>query len=229
MEAHEAKHASAGQAITIPLGDGLTDHFWPPLPEGPFDLIEADANWRYKGYSKVTQGNTRAPERHYKTATIEQIAALPVKSIAAKNCHLMFWITGSQFVQGAHLPIFEAWGFKPSSVAFVWLKVNRFALNGRFFNPINPKDFFMGLGKTTRQNCEFVLLGRRGSPKRHHMGIRQTIIEPRREHSRKPDSFYDDCRKYAGDDARMVSLFSRTHREGWTVWGDEVEKFKDGE
>ena len=50
--------------------------------------------------------------------SIDDIAALPIREIAAKDCHLFFWITGPQFVLGAHLPIFKAWGFKPSAIAF---------------------------------------------------------------------------------------------------------------
>ncbi|MDA4845919.1 MT-A70 family methyltransferase [Hoeflea poritis] len=195
-----------------------------PLPKGPFDLIAADCAWMFKAWS--AKGLGRSPERHYKTLTLDQICALPVKDIAARDCHLMLWITGPLLVQGAHLPVLKAWGFKPSSMAFVWLKVNKKSLQGRFFQPIGPFDFFMGPGHTTRQNAEYVVLGRRGSPRRHSKAVRQQIIEPRREHSRKPDEFYERCEEYAGPDARLCDLFSRTRRPGWSVWGNELEKFK---
>lgn len=225
-----AQEHAASEPNPNPALAGGMHSFWAPLPEGPFDFIEADPNWRYKGWgSHKDTKNTRSPDRHYKTATIEQIMALPVADIAAKHSHLALWITGNLVVQGEHVRIMRAWGFKPSSVGWVWVKVNRSAWQGRFFSGLDDmKDIFMGLGKTTRQNAEFVMLGRRGSPKRFDTGNRQVILAPRRQHSRKPDEFYDRARAYAGPDARMVSLFSRQPREGWTVWGDEADKFEDG-
>jgi hypothetical protein len=45
-----------------------------------------------------------------------------------------------------------------------------------------------------------------------------------REHSRKPEEFYQMITERAPD-LRRVDVFAREKREGWDAWGDEVEKF----
>lgn len=203
----------------------MTGEVFPPnWPDGPFDVIVADPPWRHVAWSDKGQG--RAPVRHYKVQPLDWICSLPVEWCAAKNCLLMLWITGPHLARGDHLPVMKAWGFKPSSMGFVWLKPNRGTAQGRFFAPpLTEKDFFMGLGKTTRQNAEFVVFGRRGKPKRFSAAVRQPIIEERREHSRKPEDFYAKVDAYVGPDARKLELFGRTKRDGWVHWGDEIEKF----
>jgi len=212
---------------------------WAPLPEGPFDLIAADPNWKYVTFSD--KGLGRAPDRHYATASIDEICALPVGDVAASNSFLMLWINGPSLIAGYHVPVMKAWGFKPSAMAFVWVKNNRHIRVDlsegeylmkpgnvvRFNKQISSSDFYRGLGYTTRQNAEFVLLGRRGRPRRADKSIGQIICAPRREHSRKPDEFFDRAARYAGPDARKLELFSRQQRAGWSVWGNEVNKFAE--
>ena len=52
------------------------------------------------------------------------------------------------------------------------------------------------MGHTTRQNAEYVVLGRRGKPRRLRKDVHQLIIQPRREHSRKPDELYARVERY---------------------------------
>ncbi|MBJ6722415.1 adenine methyltransferase [Bacillus sp. PR5] len=212
---------------------------WAPLPEGPFDLIAADPNWRFTAFSD--KGLGRAPERHYKTATLDEICSLPVRDVAATNCHLMLWITGPALVAGYHGIVLRAWGFEPSAIGFVWvknLKHNELKLAPSDYRirkdgilvlkkHISASDFKMGLGHTTRQNAEFVVLGRRGRPRRYSKAVHQLIVDPLREHSRKPDAFFQAAEKYAAPDARRLELFARQPRAGWTSWGDEINKFAE--
>jgi N6-adenosine-specific RNA methylase IME4 len=203
-----------------------------PLPEGPFQVVAADVAWKYNARSP--KGLGRAPERHYKTMSLEEIAALPIASVVDKDASLWFWITGPHLAIGSHIPIMRAWGFEPTAMAFVWCKKNdnaeekvwqRWRATGRFV--LESDSFFMSLGKTTRQNAEYVVLGRRGNPKRLAADVRQILIDPRREHSRKPDSFYQAVERYAGADLRKLDLFPREQRPGWISWGDEEHKFDD--
>ena len=108
---------------------------------------------------------------------------------------LFLWIPGPFLVRGMHLPIMRAWGFEPSSIAFVWIKPNRKAFANRGFF-LDETLFAKGMGHTTRQNAEYVVLGRRGKPRRLRKDVHQLIIEPRREHSRKPDEFYARVERY---------------------------------
>jgi len=196
-----------------------------PIPQDDFGLIAADPPWPFASWSKSkVPTDTRAPDRHYQTQSLDWIASLPVAETGGPNVHLMLWITGPLLAIGAHVPIMESWDFRPSGIAYVWLKQNKKALQGRFFQAVSEADFFMGLGKTTRQNAEFVVLGRRGRPVRHDRANHQLIVEPRREHSRKPEGFYTRAERYAGD-VKRLELFGRQQREGWEVWGNEADKF----
>ena len=56
-------------------------------------------------------------------------------------------------------------------------------------------------------------------------GIRQLIVEPVREHSRKPDRVRADIE--ALFDGPYCELFARSTRPGWTSWGNETGKFAE--
>lgn len=190
------------------------------LPYRHFQVIHADVPWRFESYSEA--GEERSAQAHYGCMSLDDIARLPVEAVAAEDCHLFFWVTGPFLVTGAHIPIMRAWGFEPTVMAFVWLKLNR-DYHPRFLTYIEDAIFFMGLGHTTRQNAEYVILGRKGNPKRLARDVRQIIAAPIREHSRKPDVVFDRIQRYAG--GPYLDLFGRQQRPGWTVWGNESQKF----
>ena len=82
----------------------------------------------------------------------------------------------------------------------------------------------MGVGRRIRMQCEFCLVALKGNPvfKDVH-DVRDIIEEPRREHSRKPERFYQIIDSmFAG---RKLDYFSRTQREGWTTYGNDTNKF----
>lgn len=83
-----------------------------------YSVIYADPPWRYER-SKV-QG---AAEKHYPTMGIDELCALPVPELAAKDCALFLWATFPQLPEA--LRLICAWGFQYRTVAFVWLKRNR--------------------------------------------------------------------------------------------------------
>ena len=204
------------------------DRFPPNWPDGPFGLIAADPPWRFKSWSD--KGLGRSPDRHYRTQTLDWICSLPVEWCAGRDCHLMLWITGPELVLGTHLRIFEAWGFKPSSMGFIWIKPTKAAQHGRIFAPpMTHKEFPPGLGHTTRQNAEYVVFGRRGKPTRASRGVHQILVEPRREHSRKPEDFFAKAEAFVGPDVAKLELFSRERRPGWITWGDQVDLFNKDE
>jgi len=79
------------------------------------------------------------------------------------------------------------------------------------------------MGYWTRANSEPCLLATRGKPKRLSAAVRQGIIEPRREHSRKPDCVHERIERLVA--GPYLELFARATRPGWTCWGNEVGKF----
>jgi N6-adenosine-specific RNA methylase IME4 len=187
------------------------------LPPGPFSCILADPPWTYKVRS--AKGEGRGAVQHYPTMHLAGIKELPVADVCAKDAHLFLWTTTPHLPQA--LDLMRAWGFDYSTVAFVWLKLNKHA--PVLFSDV--QSMFVGMGHTTRQNAELVLLGRRGSPKRLNKSTRQVIIAHRREHSRKPEESYDRIEAYCA--GPRLELFGRQSRPGWTVWGNEADKFDE--
>ena len=141
--------------------------------------------------------------------SMDNLCALPVAELTAKDCALFLWATFPQLPEA--LRLIKAWGFQYKSVAFVWLKKNRKA-----------DSWFYGLGFWTRGNAEVCLLATRGHPKRQAANVHQFIIAPIQEHSRKPDEARDKIVALMGDVPR-VELFARQSPPGWDVWGNEVE------
>jgi len=194
---------------------------------GKYKMIVADPPWHFRARTALQMTNwtsRRDAEKHYDVMGVDDIAALPVRDLAGPDAHLMLWITGPLLIEGKHLPIMKAWGFKPSSIAFTWVKLKRSieAQQSRFI-PFGARDLHVGLGLTTRKNAEFCLLGRRGNAKRISKSVREIILAPVREHSRKPEEFYERAMAYA--DGPYLEMFSRQRRAGWDAWGNQVDKF----
>lgn len=169
-----------------------------------YSIIYADPPWRYE--CKNIQG---AAENHYPTMSIDELCALPVETLAAKDCLLFLWTTFPQLPEA--LRLIRSWGFSYKTVAFVWLKQNR-----------KSPTWFYGLGYWTRGNAEICLLAKRGKPQRHSNAVHQFIISPIERHSKKPDITRDKIVELAGDLPR-IELFARQTPPGWDVWGNEVD------
>jgi N6-adenosine-specific RNA methylase IME4 len=201
---------------TAPKADNLP---LPPIPEDRFSHIAIDPPWHFR--SRAASANphvARTPQRHYPTMDLAHIAALPIKQIAAPDAHVMLWITGPLIVQGVHNTLFRRWGVKPSSMGFVWVKTRAaFDMDQLRRTPLLHHDLHTGMGFTTRQNAEYVIFGRIGSPRRARADIHQVIVAPVSEHSRKPDEFYRRAEHYCH--GPRIDMFAGADRDGWTRWG----------
>lgn len=169
-----------------------------PLPDGQFGAIVADPPWSFRTYANDNVAPARG-EQPYQVMSLDDIKALPVGDVAAKNSLLFMWTVSH--LQAAAFDVAAAWGFKPVSVAFVWDK-------GR-----------MGMGYWTRQEVEICHLFKRGSPRRLSKGVRSLIRSPRREHSRKPDEVYGRVESLVA--GPYLELFARQAWPGWSAWGNE--------
>ena len=169
-----------------------------------YGIVYADPPWRYD----MKRGKGVA-ENHYPTMSMDEICALPVADLAAKDSALFLWATFPQLNEAFR--VIEAWGFHYKTLAFLWLKQNRKA-----------DSWFYGMGFWTRSNAEVCLLATRGHPKRQCAGIHQFVISHIEQHSKKPDEVRDKIIKLMGDQPR-VELFARQQTPGWDVWGNEVE------
>lgn len=210
------------------------------LPPGPFGCILADPPWRFATFSEkgrgrcpdgkrtngrgnFTDGLNNAPERHYVTMTLEDIAALPVAASAARDCVLLMWAVDPMLPQA--LDVGRAWGFTYKTTGFVWAKERRLtSARGNGVDDLDLKRFPIGTGYWTRSNPEICLLFTCGKPKRLSAAVRKLLIAPRREHSRKPDEQYERIEALVG--GPYLELFARTSQPGWTSWGNETDKFE---
>lgn len=212
--------------------------------DGPYSTIVADPPWRYPRQNKTRRDGR--PSRgigachHYDQLTVDEIAAMPVAQLAADRCHLYLWATCPRLPQA--LGVMGSWGFRWSTIAFVYVKMNR-ARWGRAqhallkviekvcASPDNQLGLLLsflawfGPGFYTGSNVELVLLGWRGQPFKHAPGRKasQLVFAPQPErHSAKPNEVQRRIEWMYPDATPRLELFARRPWQGWTVWGNEV-------
>lgn len=197
----------------------------------PFGCILADPPWRFETYGPGGMGRCPdgrsalwMPERHYPTMALDEIKALPVRDLAARDCVLLMWTTDSMLP--ASIEVGAAWGFTYKTVAFYWVKERRTSSRrGADAPDPDAARFPMGTGYWTRANPEPCLLFTRGAAARRPSAtnIRKLLIAPRREHSRKPDEQYPLIEQLV--DGPYLELFARTERPYWRAWGNQTDRF----
>lgn len=164
------------------------------------------------------------PARHYDTMELEQIKAIPVQTVAADDCMLIMWVVDSMIPEA--LEVGKAWGFEFKTVGYYWAKQRRLTSSRRSDDDgISDRAFPMGTGYWTRGNPEQAFLFTRGKPKRLSAGVRKLMLDPRREHSRKPDDQYARTERLVA--GPYLELFARNERPGWTSWGNQTDRFNE--
>ena len=129
------------------------------LPRGYFGGILVDAAWRFKTWSE--KGKGRSAEQHYPTMTMDELRALDVAGLAARDSVLFLWAVWPMLPQA--LALIEAWGFKYKTCGFCWTKADASQLD--MFR--DDTDVAIGTGYWTRANTEPCLLATRGQPRRN--------------------------------------------------------------
>lgn len=173
-----------------------------PFPNKKYQIIYADPPWEFNFHKR----NLVSKDHLYSTMKSWEIKSLPVVSIADKDCILFLWIMNSQLPLA--LKCIQEWGFIYKTVAFTWVKVRK-------------NTYHFGGGNWTRSNPELCLLATKGNIKRLSASVRNLIISPLREHSRKPVEVRERIVELVGDLPR-IELFARERFEGWDCWGNEV-------
>jgi len=177
---------------------------------GPYRTIVADPPWQYRKAASASESSRRNyAEDNYQTLAMREIAALPVRALAAEDALLFLWTTaprlygdrGETDFNPVH--VMEAWGFDYRTT-MIWHKLG------------SP-----GMGAYFRIDHEFVLVGIRGSvqvpPAQRPSSI---LAAPRRGHSEKPEAFYLLVEQMY--DGPRLDLFGRKRRLGWDVFGDQI-------
>jgi len=148
----------------------------------------------------LLQRSGRGAHRHYPLMTSEQIAALPVGSLASTNAHLWLWVTNATLFAG-HV-VMEAWGFTYRS-CLTWVKPG------------------LGLGSSyLRNNTEHLLFGTKGRAPILYRSQPTWLFAPKQDHSHKPEEQYAVIERCSP--GPYLELFARRKRPGWQVWGNEV-------
>lgn len=194
------------------------------LPHQHFGCILADPPWAFRTFSGEAMTPHRSAEDHYQTMDLAALCALPVGSVAAKRCALFMWIVDSHV--DAALALGAAWGFRFKTVAFIWLKERMHDAGQIDWISGDVPEPRISMGYWTRKQAELCLLFTRGAPRRLAKDVRQVIVAPRREHSRKPDDQYARIEALVG--GPRLEMFARQPWPGWSAWGNQVDKFETG-
>jgi N6-adenosine-specific RNA methylase IME4 len=167
-----------------------------------YRTIVADPPWDYRERGMTSTKIIRR-DLPYASMSVEEIAALPVRDLAASDARLFLWTTNR------HLPeafmVAAAWGFKYRQL-IVWDKRPN----------VNP----LG-GSIAPNSAEYLLVAQRGTPGRAERWT-SSIVQARKarsHHSAKPDAFIDLVEQVSP--GPYVEMFARRARFGWDYWGDE--------
>ncbi|MDR1238438.1 MAG: hypothetical protein LBK28_09370 [Propionibacteriaceae bacterium] len=158
-----------------------------------YRTILADPPW------DIQQGGSLGAVRHYKLMTLAEIEALPVSDLAEDDAHLWLWTTNAA-LESAY-QVMRTWDFTPRSL-MTWTK---------------PR---LGLGNYLRNCTEHLLLGTRGKAPIQFKAQPTWLFAPVQDHSHKPEEVYDIIERCSP--GPYLELFARRPREGWHVWGNEV-------
>ncbi|WP_338662599.1 MT-A70 family methyltransferase [Pararoseomonas sp. SCSIO 73927] len=183
---------------------------WPfgELRRGWYRTILADPPWAFRLHSDA--GDAKSPQHHYNCMDLADIQALPVADLAdPEGCALVMWATAPMMPQA--LATLAAWHFAFKTMG-TWAKRSRTGGAWAF-----------GTGYVFRSAAEFYLVGTRGRPELAARNVRNLIVAPTREHSRKPDQLRHDLERLF--QPPRAELFAREATQGWDAWGNQVGKF----
>jgi len=174
-----------------------------PELEGLFDVVSVDPPWPYEGNNKnITSFDAvgRRVANPYPEMSIEQIKKIELPLI--NDAVVLLWTT-HKFLPDA-FDILKYWNLEYKAT-LVWNKEK------------------IGMGAWFRMQCEFCLVGIKGKPYWNNTTFRDILNEPRREHSRKPEGFFKMIEQITL--GRRLEYFSREKRDGWEVFGNDIDKF----
>lgn len=172
-----------------------------PLPVGPFRVIAIDPPWQY---ANRAEDDSHRGRNQFPDMSVSELCALPVEDLAHDDCVLWLWTTNA-FMREA-FECLDAWGFIQKTI-LTWDKVN------------------MGLGDYLRNVTEHCIMAVRGKPVIMLTNQTTLIQEKRREHSRKPDVFYEMVDVLCP--GSKLEMFARQERDGWQCWGAESGEFNN--
>lgn len=181
---------------------------------GIYDVVLIDPPWSYYGQ----QDKWGAAAKFYDLmpdGDLERFT-FPAESLSKRGV-MFIWATSPRL--DFALKVIESWGLTFRGVAFVWVKTKKDGVT-----PIGAQGVRPSVVKPT---TEYVLAASRVKKGRplplSSESIRQVVLAPKREHSRKPDEVQDRIEQMYPD-AKRLEIFARYEREGWDAWGNEISE-----
>ena len=137
-----------------------------------------------------------------KQMSVEALAALPIRQLAAPSSHLHLWTTDQRLLHA--IQVLEAWGFNYAG-SLVWIKPH------------------LGAGDHWRVCHEYLLLGTRGNAPFVDYRPRSWLFEA--PHSMSPACKPLGIRSLIErvSPGPRLRLFVQRQTEGWTSWGEPFE------
>lgn len=173
------------------------------LPNKKYQTIVIDPPWPIQKIMREVRPN-QVSEIDYPTMSIDEIKKFPINELVHENCHIYLWTT-HKFLPVA-FEVFQSWGVRYECL-LTWVKNVGFT----------PFSFMY--------STEHVLFGRIGSLELLKKGKRLDFDGKVRQHSRKPDEFYNLVREVSP--SPRIDIFSRQEHEGFDQYGNEKAKFQD--
>jgi N6-adenosine-specific RNA methylase IME4 len=183
-----------------------------PIQAKAYQAIVIDPPWEYELRKEDTTHRNRID---YPSMKQDEILALPLAELGDRSgCVLWLWTTNNHMPDACQC--LSSWGFELKTI-LTWVKVTKAG---------NPH---IGVGHWLRNCSEHCLLATRGNPSsfRHTKTMTNepsVLYAQRRGHSQKPDEFYEMVERFSPEATRL-EMFARQRRDGWDVWGNDVDKF----
>lgn len=197
--------------VVAGVGGGAVSRYRTIVADPPWVKPDTGGRTRAEGGMWDTAGSGmvgKSSVTPYAQMTLEEIAALPIPDLAARDAHLYVWTFGPYIPEAYRLV--EGWGFKASAL-LTWCKA-----------PMG-----LGFGGAYVPTTEHLLFARRGrdirlrrwdstwaAMKRPYLGNGGPT------HSAKPEGMLDIVEQVSP--GPYLELFARRQRLGWDTWGDEA-------
>ena len=167
-----------------------------------YKTLYIDPPWPEQGGGKTKRG----ADRHYALMSLDEIEALPVRSLVDPGgCHLYLWVTNNFLAAG--LRMIKAWGFEYITTV-TWLK-DRPGL-GQYYRGLTEHCLFAA----TKNRLPYkVIDGKR------RQGV-TGFYEPKTVHSRKPAEMRRMIERVSY--GPRLEMFAREEFPGWDCWGNEA-------
>ena len=169
-------------------------------PTGRYHTIVIDPPWPMQKIERNVRPKQEGFE--YPTMSLDELAHFPLPGLAEDDCHLYLWVT--QKFLPAGLDLVGKWGFKYQCL-MTWVK-------NVGFTPFS-----------WMYSTEHVIFARRGNLKLLQLGKRLDFSGKVRQHSRKPNEFYDLVRQVSP--GPRIDVFSREQHSDFEQHGLEEDKF----